>query len=231
MASVVIVQARMGASRLPNKMMLYLHGLPIIGWVLQRVRQARQVDRIVFAIPDGPSDDILAEYLEQQCVSVVRGSERDVLGRFYVAATLSEAETVIRVCADNPMVSGSEIDRIITIFKQGKYDYAYNHIPLNNRYPDGLGAEVTSISVLETLNREATLVEHREHVFNYLWTHRGRFRVGTCDPEDEDLACPELKFDIDTMEDYLRLLRLNMNPDSSAKEIVKAALTNLRRET
>ena len=144
---------------------------------MQRVSQAKEVDRIVFALPDSPSDDILAYYLEQQGVSVFRGDEMDVLGRYHAAATLYGAKTVIRVCADNPLVSGAAIDRIVMTFKNGKYDYAYNHIPLNNLYPDGLGAEVTTVEVLENLYHEATLLEQREHVFNYLWKHRQKFRV------------------------------------------------------
>ena len=73
-------------------------------------------------------------------------------------------------------------------------------------------------------------MEQREHVFNYLWKHQHKFRIGTCDPEDEELAYPELKFDIDTIDDYYRLLRLKLNPWSSDKEIVKAALADLERE-
>lgn len=227
MTTVAIIQARMGASRLPNKMMLSFNGLPVAGWVLKRVRGACKVDQIVFAIPDTPADDVLADYLEGEGISVFRGSEQDVLGRYYAAATQYGADTVVRICADNPLISGTEVDRIITFFADGNYDYAYNHVPINNRYPDGLGAEVTSFPVLETLNQEAILPEHREHVFNFIWQNLDRFRVGTCDPEDEALAHPELKLDLDTIDDFRRLLRLKVDPDSTAIEIVEAALTNV----
>jgi len=227
MTTVAIIQARMGASRLPNKMMLYLNGLPIVGWVLKRLRCARKVDQIVFALPDTPADDLLADYLEGENALVFRGSEQDVLGRYHAAANEYGADTVVRICADNPLISGTEVDRIIAFYAQGNYDYAYNHVPINNRYPDGLGAEVTSFSVLEALNQEAILPEHREHVFNFIWQNPDRFRVGTCDPEDEALAHPELKLDLDTIDDYRRLLRLKVDPDSTAIEIVEAALTNL----
>lgn len=230
MSTVAIIQARMGASRFPNKMMLSFNGLPIVGWVLKRVRRARQVDKIVFAVPNTLIDDVLAEYLEGEGASVFRGSELDVLGRYFAAASEYGADTVVRICADNPLICGTEVDRIITFFAEGNYDYAYNHVPIGNRYPDGLGAEVTSFSVLEILNQEAILPEHREHVFRYLWQHSDRFRVGTCDPEDEALAHPELKLDIDTIDDYRRLLRLKVHPDSSSIEIVEAALANLQRE-
>ena len=230
MTTVAIIQARMGASRLPNKMMLSFNGLPIVGWVLKRVLCARKVDQIVFALPDTPADDLLADYLQGENALVFRGSEQDVLGRYHAAATEYGADTVVRICADNPLISGTEVDRIIDFYAQGNYDYAYNHVPINNLYPDGLGAEVTSFPVLEALNQEAILPEYREHIFNFIWQNPDRFRIGTCDPENAALAHPELKLDLDTIDNYRRLLRMKVDPDSTAIEIVEAALANLQRE-
>jgi spore coat polysaccharide biosynthesis protein SpsF len=222
---VAIVQARMGASRLPNKMMLWLHGLPVIGWVWQRLRSARRLDRVVFALPDTPSDDVLADYLARAGADVFRGSETDVLGRYREAAQHAGAGTIVRVCADNPFVSASEVDRLVDFFAAGDFDYAYNHVPRGNTYPDGLGAEVTSRDLIETLHLDAVLPEHREHVFNFLWAHRERFRVGTCDPADAALAHPELRLDLDSPEDYRKLLRLDVQPGMTARAIVACALS------
>lgn len=227
---VAVVQARMGASRLPNKMMLWLHGLPVAGWVLQRLRSARRVDRLLFALPDTAQDDVLAGYLENEGAEVLRGSETDVLGRYAAAAKHTCAGTIVRVCADNPVVAGSEVDRLIDLFEAGDFDYAYNHIPRGNRYPDGLGAEIVSHETLTDLDCRATFAEHREHVFNYIWAHRGNFRIGTCNPADEGLAHPELKLDLDTLDDYRRLLRLSLRPDMSAQEVVDCALAATRNE-
>jgi len=221
---VAIVQARMGASRLPNKMMLWLHGLPVAGWVWQRLRLSCRLDRVIFALPDSMADDVLADYLAAAGAEVFRGAEADVLDRYLGAARLADAGTVVRVCADNPFVSASEIDRLLDFFAADDLDYAYNHVPRGNRYPDGLGAEVTSREVLERIGSEAVLAEHREHVFNYLWAHCENFRIGTCDPRDEALAHPELKLDLDTLDDYRRLLRLPVRADMSAVEIVNCAL-------
>lgn len=226
---VAIVQARMGASRLPNKMMLWMHGLPVVGWVLHRLRQSKRIDRIVFALPDTATDDVLAEYLQSEGANVFRGAEQDVLGRFFAAANTFAADTVVRVCADNPLVTGSEIDRLIGVFESQGYDYAYNHIPRENCYPDGLGAEVTRFAVLKALHLEAKMPDQREHVFNYLWAHPERFRIGTCNPADAALTHPELKLDLDTWNDYQRLLRMDVRPESSAHTIVDAALKSIRR--
>lgn len=229
-AVVAVVQARMGASRLPNKMMLWLHGLPVIEWIYRRVSQSRCIDKVVFALPETLADNVLADYLTRLGATVFRGSEEDVLGRMVAAARAYGAGTVVRVCADNPFVSGSEIDRLIDFFATDAYDYAYNHIPSNNRYPDGLGAEIASMQVMEMLQREAVGTAQREHVFNHLWDNPGKFSVGTCDPLEEALAHPELKLDLDTADDYAALLRLNVQPDMTALEIV-AAVLNARQET
>lgn len=219
----IIIQARMGATRLPNKMMLWLHGYPVIEWVFRRVNQARLARRVIFALPDNTSDNILAEYLTRLGAQVFRGSETDVVARYWGAARSCDAEQVVRVCADNPFISGSEIDRLIEFYNGGNYDYAYNHIPKGNSYPDGLGAEIVSKEVLARINREARNPEHREHVFNYIWANAAEFRVGTCDPLDASLAHPELKLDLDTLQDYQQLLQWPVRPDMSAAEIVAIA--------
>ena len=113
---VAVVQARMGASRLPNKMMLHLHGLPIIEWIARRVKDAQAVDEVVFAIPDTQEDDILAAYLISKGENVFRGSETNVLDRFLRAAQSFKATHVVRVCADNPAICPVEIDNLINFY-------------------------------------------------------------------------------------------------------------------
>ena len=150
---IAIVQARMGSSRLPNKSMLYLHGHPVIEWIFQRASMAREIDRLVFAIPQTGKDNPLACYLKTLGANLFRGSESDFIERFYEAAKKWQATRVVRISADCPFISGSEIDRLITFFKSGNYDFAYNNVPVNNCYPDGIGAEIMSFAVLEKLHK------------------------------------------------------------------------------
>jgi len=221
-----IIQARMGSIRLPEKMMLDLHGYPVVEWVSRRVSVAEKLDCIIFALPDSEGDDELARYLSGIGATVFRGSENDVLNRFYEAAIYYDVETIVRICADNPFVSASEIDHLVTFFNEHieNYDYAYNHIPRNNLYPDGIGAEITSFRVLETLHNSAEKEEHREHIFNYIWDNQDLFSIGTFNPENRLIAHPELKLDLDTVEDYKKLLRLNVNPNMTAQEIIEKVL-------
>ena len=218
-----IIQARVGATRLPNKMFLNLHGHPIVEWVFHRVSQSKKVDQILFAIPDIEQDNLLAWYLESIGATVFRGSESDLVDRFYQAAKSVSAENVVRICADNPLICASEIDCLIDYFQNHQCDYAYNHIPRNNRYPDGLGTEICRIELLEEIHAKATNPEHREQLFNYLWDHSDQYTIKTFDPP-EDLAHQELKLDLDTQEDYKRLLEKPYRIGMSATDIVQTAL-------
>lgn len=218
-----IIQARMGATRLPNKMLLNFHGYPIIEWVYRRVLQSKRLDRIIFAIPDTDEDDLLHWFLESIGATVFRGSEVDLVDRYYKVAKSFFVKDVVRICADNPLICASEIDRLIIYFNQNNCDYVYNHIPRNNSYPDGLGAEICNIDLLEEIYTKATKSEHREHLFNYVWENSNQYSIETFNPPKE-LAYPELKLDLDTHEDYKRLLKRTYRIEMSATEIVQTAL-------
>ena len=216
----------MGASRLPNKMLLHLHGYPIVEWVYRRISQSRRIDHILFALPDTPQDDLLACYLESIGADVFRGRETDLVDRFYQAARSVNAGQIVRICADNPLICSSEVDRLIDFFQKDPCDYAFNHIPRNgNNWPDGLGAEVCSMALLEEIFVKTTKPEHREHLFNYVWDNVEKFNISTFEPPKE-FAHPELKLDIDTMEDYQRLLLTPYQIEMNTREIVQTALEN-----
>ncbi len=213
----------MGASRLPNKMLLHLHGYPIGEWVFRRVQQAEKIDQIIFALPNTEDNDVLAWYLQSIGANLFRGSETDLVERYYLAAQQAGADQIVRVCADNPLICASEIDRLIHFFENESCDYAYNHLPRENRYPDGLGAEICSIQLLEDIYQNAKTPKHREHLFNTIWDNRINYTIKTFDPAEE-IAHPELKLDLDTMDDYQRLLEKPYRIDMSAIDIVQTAL-------
>ena len=219
----VIVQARMGASRLPGKMLLPLHGIPIVEWVFRRVKKARLIHGVIFAIPDTEDNDILNAYLEKIGATVYRGSELDVVERFYFAAKKMNATNIVRVCADNPFIAGSEIDQLVQFYLKSSCDYVYNHIPKNNCYPDGIGAEIVSFQILKSVNDQAKDPRQREHIFNFIWDNPAKFEILTFDPADERLAHPDIKLDIDTQQDYEKLCKMRVDIEMEAFEIVAAA--------
>jgi spore coat polysaccharide biosynthesis protein SpsF len=219
--NIAIIQARIGSTRLPLKMMLSLHGKPIIEWVIKRVQKAKLIDEIVVAIPDTKENDLLNKFVASLGVKVYRGSENNVLDRLYKSVEHKYCKNIVRVCADNPLIDGYEIDNLIEFYANNKCDYAFNHIPKGNNYPDGLGAEITSFDLLEKLHGIVKYQHHKEHCLSYIHDHGDQFIIKTFSPKDSALHYPDLRFDIDTFDDYKKLSMKNFDIDISSKELVK----------
>lgn len=216
-----IVQARLGSNRLPLKSLLTLRGLPIIDWVIQRLHQARTLDSIIVAIPDTELDEALAQHLERGGIACVKGPEDDVLSRFCLAAKACEADLIVRVCADNPLIWCEAVDRLVEFYQGHDCDYAYNHIPKGNLWPDGLGAEIVSRDILDEMDKKASALSQREHCMNYIWDNPEKYRIATFDPVEDWLCRPDLKLDIDTEKDFLKLATKPLYPAMNAAEIAR----------
>jgi len=215
-----IIQARLGSTRLPNKMLLSLHGKPIIEWVIKRVQKSKLIDELIVAIPVTEDNNVLEKYIKDLGVKVYRGSEDNVLNRFYESAKGKNAENIIRICADNPLIDGVEIDNLIKFYEREKPDYAYNHIPKNNLYPDGLGAEIISFELLEKLNNIVTEQRHKEHCLSYITDNQDKFSIKTFNPLDSSLHYPNMKFDVDTFDDYSKLAMMDFSIDVTSTELI-----------
>ena len=219
---IAIIQARMGSSRFPGKMLTPLNGAPLIDWVVKRTKKAEKIDDLIVAIPDSEPSNELDNHLRDIDAKVIRGPENDVLARFHHAATTFKASHVIRICGDNPMICPNAIDELIMFFfkHDPTPDYAYNHVPDGNSWPDGLGAEICTIEVLSQIHKEASDPEHREHIFNYLRNKPDRFRIKTFDPTDTRLSRPELKLDIDYPENLADLSEIPITPESDTHSLI-----------
>ena len=223
---VAIVQARMGSSRFPGKMLAKLGDRDLLSWVLTRVCDAKQVDQVVLATSTSRDDDRLADAASKFNIVVVRGSQDDVLDRFVQSAKVSQADLVVRVCADNPFVAAEEINRLVVAHNSGNYDYSCNHQQkLGNKYADGFGAEILSASLLNDIARLTTQTSHLEHVTSYIWDNSSKFKIQAVVAPAE-LAFPEVKLDIDTPQELQQLNEFVNNfavtTSASAAEIVKA---------
>jgi spore coat polysaccharide biosynthesis protein SpsF len=199
---VLILQARMGSTRLPGKAMMPLAGKPLLERVLERVKRCRRVDLIVLATTTKSEDDPLCELAKRNGVEVYRGSEKDLVDRYYQAALLYKADLVVRLPADNPVVEPAEIDRIIEHHLQSDDDFSANtHSILDNGYPDGLGAEVFTLQKLKEVWEKASDPRNREHPHTYFYEHPERYRIGTVRCPKE-FSRPDLVLDVNTREDY-----------------------------
>ena len=182
---VAIIQARMGSTRLPRKVMMEVCGKPAIWHVVQRVKRSKMIGRVVVATTTEPLDDPLVAYCQDIGIPVFRGSTDDVLDRYYHTARENEAETVVRITADDILIDPEIIDLVIDYYLRhcDAYDYVSNGVVPS--YPEGIGVEVFSFGALRTAWKEARKRSEREHVTPYLYTHPGLFRVGhITNPED-----------------------------------------------
>ena len=223
-STVAIIQARMGSSRLSGKMMLELSGIPIIEWVVRRVQGAALLDDIVVATSEAALDDELALVAKNLGVKVFRGSEANVLDRFVKAAEYSEADAIVRICADNPLIDPGEIDRLIQDYNTGGADYVCNHQDrLGSGYADGFGAEIFKFSLLKSIDKTEQSPLYREHVTLYFWDHMDQISVRSLQAPSA-LNFPKLKFDVDTSEDFLVLQALienGLSITSKAEEVIE----------
>jgi glutamate-1-semialdehyde aminotransferase/spore coat polysaccharide biosynthesis protein SpsF (cytidylyltransferase family)/predicted dehydrogenase len=169
---VAIVQARMGSSRLPGKSLAEIEGHPMLWHVVRRVKRACKVDRVVVATSTAPADDAIAKMCREIGVPCHRGSETDVLDRFYHAARAEKAAQVVRITADCPLIDPGVIDRVVQRFQRGDLDYASN--AMVRTYPDGLDTEIFSFAALERAWHEAAKTSEREHVTPYLRSDKFR---------------------------------------------------------
>ena len=226
---VALVQARMGSKRFPGKMFEMLGDHPLIEWVLLRTSKAELIDQVVLTTSIKSSDDPLEDFANNMGLNVYRGSETDVLGRMAEAAENYSAETVIRICADNPFIDPHELDRLIKEYRSKPCDYACNHQNrLNSRYADGFGAEILSNNLLQKIAKISLRASHREHVTLYIWDNAKLFQLH-CIEAPSELAFPELKFDVNTPLDLNQLNILVSNGvglGSEAKQIIKCQNSN-----
>lgn len=171
---VAVVQARTGSTRLPGKVLADVGGMPLLQHVLSRAQAALKPDLVVVATTVSPADDVVARFLDARSVAYVRGSEGDVLDRYRTAAAAFDADVIVRLTADCPLLDPTVVDRVIDAFVVGRVDYASNVDPPT--YPDGLDVEVFSRDALERTWRDATRPSEREHVTPYIRDHPGSFR-------------------------------------------------------
>ena len=169
MKVVAIIQARMGSTRLPGKVLLDLAGKPMLARVVERTRQAQMLDEVVVATTVQPADEAIARLCTDRGWLCFRGSEEDVLDRYYRAAITHRADVVVRITSDCPLIEPEIVDRLVCAFLDGQpeVDYACNTLP-KRTFPRGLDTEVMRFDALKHAWREDNNPAWREHVTLYI---------------------------------------------------------------
>lgn len=202
MKTLAIVQARLGSTRFPNKVLRPILERPLIELLLQRLAQSQRIDQILLATSDDPRNDPLAVTVELLGYPVYRGSEDDVLDRFYQAAKPHQPDTVVRITGDCPLIDPQLVDAVIAAFEDRGVDYLANTSPPT--YPDGLDTEVFTFAALERASLEATQPFEREHVTAYI-RESGLFRVASFTHAEDHSA---ERWTVDEPEDFAVIARV-----------------------
>lgn len=199
MKVVAIIQARMGSTRLSGKVMKTILGRPVILWDLERASLSKLVDEIVVAIPYGDENDVIEDTIKEynNKIVITRGSEDDVLDRYYQAAVQASADVIVRITSDCPLIDPVVVDDVIRQFVSNECDYCSNL--LIRTYPIGLDTEVFAFSALERAWEEAEKDYEREHVTPYIREHPNIFKLLNVS-NDVDLS--HLRWTLDTKEDF-----------------------------
>ena len=180
-------------------------GKPMLWHIVHRVRAVPSIDEVLVAVPTDGANEVLRRFCTDNKFALFAGSETDVLDRYYQAAQQFEADPIIRITADCPMVDPQLIERLIQTYKIGGYD----HIGVaagagaerigKGRFPDGLDAECFGFSTLARAWQEATDLRDREHVTRYMWNNKEIFRCGEL---TADVVYPKLRLTVDHLEDF-----------------------------
>jgi spore coat polysaccharide biosynthesis protein SpsF (cytidylyltransferase family) len=206
-----IVQARMGSTRLPGKVLRPLAGRPMLVRIVERLRASTPIARVVVATSEQPGDEPIRTLCAQEGIDVFAGSELDVLDRFYRAAAAFGGDPLVRITADCPLVDPALVADLVGRYRSGGYDHigvatGAGAIFLNEgRYPDGLDAECFSCAALECAWREATSLQDREHVTPFLWRQPERFRCGQLTSAHD---YSRLRWTVDNEGDFALVARL-----------------------
>ncbi|MGP4060596.1 cytidylyltransferase domain-containing protein [Halobacillus sp. H74] len=175
MKVVAIVQARMGSTRLPGKVLMKVMGKSLLEYQIERMQRAKSITEIVIATSTKQKDDPIIDLCNQLSVSHFRGSEHDVLDRFYRAAEAYDAEAVVRLTADCPLIDPEVIDQVVDYYVKNHYRYDYGSNTEMRSYPRGMDTSIFSFKALEQACREARLPFDREHVTPFIIRNEQRF--------------------------------------------------------
>ena len=176
--NVCIIQARMGSTRLPGKILKDILGKPMLWHVVERCRASKRLHKVVVATTVNSEDDAVEKLAKAEEWSYYRGSSEDVLDRYYQAAKQSGADIVVRVTSDCPLIDPDIIDQCVQKLIAGNYDYVSNCMDDSSSFPRGLDVSVIRFSALEQAHRDAIEPYQREHVVPYIWDNKKIFKIG-----------------------------------------------------
>lgn len=221
----IVVQARMSSSRLPKKVLLPVLGESLLYRMVERLQQIKHKASIVIATSENSEDDVIEEFCQAKNITCFRGSLNNLLDRHYQVGVLTNADIVIKIPSDCPLIDPRIVDKVLDFYveNEGKYDFVSNLHPAT--YPDGNDVEIMTFEALKKAWQEATRPLELEHTTPYFWENPDKFRLANVTWETGLDYSMSHRFTIDYYEDYLFIKRVfeelyPQNPAFSLEDIL-----------
>ena len=221
----VIIEARTGSSRLPNKVTAEIENKPMIFYVINRIKQIKSIEQIILATTQEENDRVLIEIGKQNSIKTFSGDSIDVLNRDYQCALQNNADPIIRITGDCPLIDSNIVEEMIQFFLENDYDYVSNRIC--PKYPDGLDVEIYSFKTLEKAAHNAKWSSERELVTTYITKNPKKFKIFSYENQ-EDLS--HYRWTVDEIKDleFVRKIYSIMKPkiNFSMNEVIELLKKN-----
>ncbi|WP_196008108.1 cytidylyltransferase domain-containing protein [Clostridium tyrobutyricum] len=220
------VEARMTSSRLPGKVLMNFCGKTALQHIVERLKRSKYLDEVVVATTTNKEDEPIIKLCQQIGCKYYRGSEDDVLLRVLEAAKSMQAEYIVEITGDCPVIDWRHVDKLIEMFFSGEYAYASNTI--ERSFPRGFDTQIFPVTVLEEVNMVTRNPVDHEHVSIYIYTNPEKYKLLNWGASEE-MNHPEFEITLDTKEDYEFIKQIYeilypQNPDFSAEDVVKLLL-------
>lgn len=210
-----IIQARCGSTRFPNKVFADINGKPLLWHVVNRLKYAERIDDIIIATTVNPKDDKIEEWCKSESVKCFRGSEDDVLNRYYNASVEFPSDIIVRVTADDPFKEPKVIDKVIRKLIDEKYDLVTNNFPPS--FPEGLDCEAFTFDILDFMEKTTQDLFEREHVTQYVYHNPDKFKIGNV---ASGFQLSSYRWTIDNIEDYEMVKTVYAKRDKGSEGIL-----------
>jgi len=226
---VTVIQARSGSSRLPGKVMLHILGKPLLLRMIERVQASALKGEIVVATTNDKEDDVIEALCDEHKILCYRGSSLDLLDRHYQPGKWLNADAVVKIPSDCPLIDPKVIDKVLAYYLENDFDFVSNMHPAT--YPDGNDVEVMGFSALEQAWKEAKRDLEREHTTPYIWEHPEKFKIGNVAWETGLDYSMSHRFTIDYPEDFTFIKTVYehlypTNPNFGLDDILKLLQNN-----
>ncbi len=222
----IIIQARLGSTRLPRKILKTIKGKSLLELMVERLMRGKNTSQFIIATTTEKQDDEIQQLCEEKNWKFFRGSERDVLSRYFFATEQNPGNPIVRLTSDCPLIEPEIIDQCLTSFQENNVDYLSNTSPIRS-FPRGMDIEIFTREALEIAHKEAQQIHEREHVTPYFYQNPGKFKIFNVKNEEDT---SQYRLTVDTQEDLDLITKIYENDFENRDQLNYASIINLLKK-